>query len=90
VLVDSNIGGALLEFLKTADVYVLIKPGPVETLDSGTLPSRASIYFVAIAFLVVLVVTIVWLSVYYVQKYRFYNAKKRLDVSRSGEGIFKF
>ena len=62
------------------EVHVTIKPGPIEIIDNNSLPSRASIYFVAIAFLIVLVVTIIWLAVYYVQKYRYYNAKKRLDV----------
>lgn len=80
MLVLSNVGYLLLNYMNGYEVYLSIKPGPIEIIDNASLPSRASIYFVAIAFLIVLVITIIWLSVYYVQKYRYYNAKKRLDV----------
>lgn len=80
MLVVNTVGYLLLNYMINSNVYISLKPGPVEIIESNSLPSRASIYFVAIAFLVVLIVTIIWLSVYYVQKYRYYNAKKRLDV----------
>jgi hypothetical protein len=66
--------------VNNAKVYVTISPGPVENIENNSLPSKASIYFVAVAFFVVVIVTLIWIIVYYIQKYRYYNAKKRLDV----------
>jgi hypothetical protein len=65
----------------SARVFVSVTPGPVEIIENNSLPSKASIYFVAVAFFLIVVVTLIWIIVYYIQKYRYYNAKKRLDVT---------
>lgn len=80
VLVVSSVGYLLLNYMHDYEVYATLKPGPIEVIEGPSLPSKISVYFVSIAFVIVLVVTTIWLSVYYVQRYRYYNAKKRLDV----------
>lgn len=80
-MVPEKVGSMIKEMLTSSTVFVSIKPGSVENIQSGSLPSRSSVYFVAFAFLSVVLVTFIWLTVYYIQKFRYLNTKKRLDVS---------
>ena len=82
VFVSYTVGNLLTTIAKSANVYLSINPGPIEIIENNSLPSKASIYFVTVAFFVVVVVTLIWIIVYYFQKYRYYNAKKRLDVGK--------
>ncbi|RNA26671.1 E3 ubiquitin-ligase RNF130-like [Brachionus plicatilis] len=79
IMVSEYVGNLLKQLATHSTVFVSIKPGPVEFIQSGSLPSRSSVYFVAFAFLSVVLVTFVWLTVYYIQKFRYINTKKRLD-----------
>ncbi|CAF0724972.1 unnamed protein product [Brachionus calyciflorus] len=79
IMISQYVGNLLKKFLLFSTVYVSIKPGPIEIVHGSSLPSRSSIYFVAFAFLSLVLVTFIWLTVYYVQKFRYLNTKKRLD-----------
>lgn len=80
IMVSEYIGSLLIKLLKYSSVYVTIEPGQIEIIEEAGLPSKSSVYFVAFAFLIVIVFTFIWLTVYYVQKFRYLNIKKRLDV----------
>lgn len=81
-MISDYVGNILIKLLRYSNVYVTIKPGPIEVIENNSLPSKSSIYFVAFAFLTVIIVTFIWLTVYYVQKFRYLNTKKRLNVTK--------
>ncbi len=77
----SNYVGNLLLGWTNEDVYITIRPGVVEVIENNSLPAKASIFFVSITFILVIVISLIWIIVYFAQKYRYINAKKRLDVN---------
>lgn len=44
------------------------------------MPTRASVYFIFFTFVLVVIITTLWVTVYFIQKYRYQTAKKRLEV----------
>jgi hypothetical protein len=80
-LMVSNYVGNLLLGWTNEDVYITIRPGVVEVIENNSLPAKASIFFVSITFILVIVISLIWIIVYFAQKYRYINAKKRLDVN---------
>ena len=77
----SNYVGNLLLGWTGVEVYITIRPGVVEVIENNSLPAKASIFFVTITFILVIVISLIWIIVYFAQKYRYINAKKRLDVN---------
>jgi hypothetical protein len=78
-MVSNYIGNLLLGWTGE-EVYITIRPGVVEVIENSSLPAKASIFFVTITFILVIVISLIWIIVYFAQKYRYINAKKRLDV----------
>jgi hypothetical protein len=78
----SNYVGNLLLGWTSEEVYITIRPGVVEVIENNSLPAKASIFFVTITFILVIVISLIWIIVYFAQKYRYINAKKRLDVNK--------
>jgi hypothetical protein len=55
----------------------------VDTVDSDALRSfsKTSVLFVSISFIILMVISLMWLVFYYVQRFRYAHAKDRLAVS---------
>lgn len=79
IMISEFVGNLLRKLLSHSIVFVSIQPGQVEYITSS--PSKSSVYFVAFAFISVILVTFIWLTIYYIQKFRYLNTKRRLDVS---------
>jgi hypothetical protein len=80
VMVSNYVGNLLLGWTND-DTFITIRPGVIEVIENNSLPAKASIFFVTITFVLVIVISLVWIVVYFAQKYRYINAKKKLDVS---------
>ncbi len=81
MLVSNYVGNLLLTWSSEVSTYVTIKPSSVEYFnDDDMMPTRASVYFIFFTFVLVVIITTLWVTVYFIQKYRYQTAKKRLEV----------
>lgn len=62
------------------EVYMYITVGNRQPFRYSTI-NRTSVLFVSISFIVLMVISLAWLIFYYVQRFRYINAKDQLAVS---------
>lgn len=75
---------SLLERNITVMMYITIG-----TRNLQKYVSRTSVVFVSISFIVLMIISLAWLVFYYIQRFRYANARDRNQVS-SAEWLFVF
>ncbi|XP_071087755.1 RING finger protein 150-like [Haliotis cracherodii] len=74
-------GNKIAGFLDTAyNVTMQITVGAKTSRDSSTdkNPSKTSVVFVSVSFIVLMIISLAWLVFYYIQRFRYAHAKERL------------
>ena len=74
---------SLLERNITVTMYITIG-----TRNLQKYVSRTSVVFVSISFIVLMIISLAWLVFYYIQRFRYANARDRNQV-RSRKGLFE-
>lgn len=73
------------------DVFVSIKAGTRFDKRSG-MNHRSSVLFVTISFIIVMVISMLWLVVYYYQRFRYLQTKEneqKMDTNKAKEALKK-
>lgn len=77
-----GIGEQLADLLeKGSEVNTTITPGETVTKQFQNM-NRTSVLFVSISFIILMVISLVWLVFYYVQRFRYLQSKDKQSVSR--------
>lgn len=73
---------SLLERNITVMMYITIG-----TRNLQKYVSRTSVVFVSISFIVLMIISLAWLVFYYIQRFRYANARDRNQVSSAGMAV---
>lgn len=73
---------SLLERNITVMMYITIG-----TRNLQKYVSRTSVVFVSISFIVLMIISLAWLVFYYIQRFRYANARDRNQVRRAGMAL---
>uniref|UniRef100_A0A183ARJ8 Transmembrane protein n=1 Tax=Echinostoma caproni TaxID=27848 RepID=A0A183ARJ8_9TREM len=70
----------------TADARIVFEPTPPPTSNGApgseeALLNRSSVLFVAVSFILLMVISLAWLVFYYVQRFRYLHSKERVSVT---------
>lgn len=91
VFTYKGIGEQLADLLdnKELELNTTITPGETVTKQFQNM-NRTSVLFVSISFIILMIISLVWLVFYYVQRFRYLQSKDKQSVSRvlvAGTGV---